>query len=52
MKDRIPKIIKLKEQDNEDNLIRTMILDPIARNMELLYFIRLLSSMENGNNFK
>ena len=49
MKDRIPKIIKLKEQDNEDNLIRTMILDPIARNMELLYFIRLLSSMENGN---
>lgn len=49
MKERIPKIIKLEEQDNEDNLIRTMILDPIGRNIELLYFIRLLSSMENGN---
>lgn len=40
---------KFEEKDSEKNLIKTMVLDPIERNIELVYFIRLLSSMGVDN---
>lgn len=49
MKDRMPKMKKFEEKDSEKNLIKTMVLDPIERNIELVYFIRLLSSMGVDN---
>lgn len=49
MKERIPKMKKFEEKDSEKNLIKTMVLDPIERNIELVYFIRLLSSMGADN---
>ena len=49
MKERIPQMKKFEEKDDEKNLIKTMILDPIERDMELVYFIRLLASMGQDN---
>lgn len=49
MKERLPKIKKYEEKVSEEILIKTMILNPIKRNTELIYFIRLLSCMGTGN---
>ena len=39
MKERIPQMKKFEEKDDEKNLIKTMILDPIERDMELVYYV-------------
>lgn len=49
MKVSMPKMKKYEEKDGEKNLIKTMVLDPIKRDIELVYFIRLLSSMGTDN---
>lgn len=40
---------KNEEKDNEKNLIKTMVLDPIERDIELVYFVRLLSNIDSDD---
>ncbi len=49
MRERLPKMRKFEERDNDTNLIKTMVQDSIQRNIELVYFIRKLSTLEEGS---
>ena len=49
MKERIPMLKKFEENDSTENLIKTMVLDPIDRNTELIYFLKFLASLTSDN---
>lgn len=49
MKERIPMLKKFEENDSTENLIKTMVLDPIDRNTELIYFLKFLASLTPDN---